>query len=100
MTQDERIMYNKAINCIDFKIIGRPHTIIEPTMEQLSSMQVAVAALEKQMKATGRDFSRHISVLNYHLSQPTALLFKDRITIDAMTAGIVAIKWMLGVFPD
>lgn len=96
MTADERIMYNKAINCIDYKIISRPHIVTEPSMEQYRSMQLAVHALEVQAKETGRDLSRHIAVLNYHLSQPTALLFKDRVTIDAMTAGIIAIKWLMG----
>ena len=96
MTQDERIMYNKAINTIDYKIILRTHCIAEPTMEQLRAMQLAVHAMEEKMKETGKDLSRHIAVLNYHLAQPTALLFKDRHTIDAMTAGIYAIKWLLG----
>lgn len=97
MTQDERIMYNAAINVTDYKIIGRPNSITEPSMEKLRSMQLAVQAMEKQMKETGKDLSRHIAVLNYHLSQPTALLFKDRITMDAMTAGIIAIRWMMGM---
>ena len=100
MTQDERIMYNKAINTIDFKIIGRPNVIMEPTIEQLRAVQLAVHALEVQAHETERDFSRHIAVLNYHLSQPTAILFKDRITIDAMVAGIVAIKRLLGTNPN
>lgn len=100
MTIDERLMYNKAINCIDYKIIGRPHLIAEPTCEQMNSMQCAVNALEQQMKTTGTDLSRHIAVINYHLSQPTALLFKDRYTIDAMNAGVIAMKWLVGNFSD
>lgn len=89
-------MYNRAIHVIDYKIIGRPHIIMEPSIEQYRSMQLAVHALEVQAKTMERDFSRHIAILNYHISQPTALLFKDRYTIDAMVAGINAIKWYLG----
>lgn len=96
MTQDERIMYNNALNTIDYKIIGRPHIIMEPTIEQLRAMQLAAHAMEVEMKETGKDLSRHIAVLNYHLAQPTALLFKDRHTIDAMTAGVFSIKWLMG----
>lgn len=98
MTHDERLMYNKAINCLDYKVIGRPHIVAEPSMEQLNSMRLAVDALEQQMKATEKDLSRHIAVINYHLSNPTALLFKDRYTIDAMNAGVIAMKWMVGSF--
>ena len=100
MTIDERLMYNKAINCLEYKVIGRPHLVGEPTQEQMNSMQCAVNALEKQMMDTGKDLRRHIAVINYHLGQPNALLFKDRITIDAMTAGIFAMKWMVGNFSD
>ena len=100
MTHDERLMYNKAMNCLEYKVIGRPHLVGEPTQEQMNSMQCAVNALEQQMKATGKDLKRHIAVINYHLFQPTALLFKDRITIDAMTAGIIAMKWLVGNFAD
>ena len=96
MTQDERIMYNKAIYVIDYKIILRPNTVSEPSIEQLRAMQLASHAMEARMKETGKDLSKHIAVMNYHLAQPTALLFKDRHTIDAMTAGIFAIKWLMG----
>lgn len=89
-------MWNKALNVIDYKIIGRPNIVTEPSMEQLRSMGLAVQALEQQMKATDSDKTKHIAVMNYHLANPTALLFKDRHTIDAMTAGINAIKWLIG----
>lgn len=89
-------MYNKAIHVIGYKVIGRPHVITEPSMEILRAMGLAVHALEKQEKAMERNFSRHIAVLNYHLANPAAMLFKDRYTIDAMTAGINAIKWLMG----
>jgi hypothetical protein len=100
MTHDERLIYNKAINCLDYKVIGRPNVVAEPSIEQLNSMRLAVDALEQQMKTTEKDLSRHIAVINYHLANPTALLFKDRYTIDAMNAGVIAMKWLVGSSTD
>ena len=97
MTRDERLKYNNAMNVLDYKIIGRPHVVAEPNAEQLQAMQMAIDVMEKQMMETGKPMHKHISVLGYHLAHPTALLFKDRYTVDALTAGILAIKWLLGL---
>lgn len=96
MTRDDRLKYNRAINVIDYKILGRPTIQTVPTIEQLEVIPVAVDAMERQMKETGQSLHRHIAVLQYHVAHPTAVLFKDRFTMDAFTAGILAMKWLIG----
>lgn len=100
MTAEERIRYNKAINVIDSKIIDKRHVVAAPTVEQYNAMQVAVNAMERWMKDTGKPLHRQIAILGYHIANPTALIFKDEYTMDAMEKGCVAIHRMLGVFPD
>lgn len=49
MTRDERLKYNRAINVIDYKILGRPKIQTAPTIEQMEVIPVAVEAMEQQM---------------------------------------------------
>lgn len=96
MTRDERLAYNKAITCIEYKLIGRRDKQDPPTMEQYQALQVAMDALIRMQQSTGKSQQRHIGLLQYHIKEPTAILFKDRYTMDALTAGIHAIKWLVG----
>lgn len=95
MTRDERSRYIRAINVIDYKILNRAFENV-PTVEQMDAIPVAVEALERRKKATGMALGRHIAVLSYHISHPSAILFRDRHTTDALTAGILAIRWLIG----
>lgn len=95
MTKDERLKYYKAINVIDHKLLGKPGFVMEPTRDQLEAIILAVKSMETRMQETGNPLSKHIAVLQYHIKNPTALLFKDRNTLDALTAGILAMKWMM-----
>lgn len=96
MTRDERLMYNRAINVIDYKILGRPTIQTVPTIEQMEVLPFAVEAMERQMREIGKPLHRHIAVLQYHISHPSAILFKDIYTTNALTQGILAMKWLIG----
>ena len=95
MTKEERMVYNKAINVIDYKLLGKQGYVGEPTREQLEAIILAMKSMEERMKETGFPLSKHIAVLRYHIKNPTALLFKDHNTLDALEAGIMAMKWMM-----
>ena len=95
MTRDERMKYVRAINVIDYKILNRAFESI-PTIEQMEAIPVAVDALERRKRATGMPLGQHIAVLGYHVSHPSAVLFRDKYTTDALTAGILAIRWLIG----
>lgn len=100
MTADERARYNKALQVIDYKIISKRNVVAAPTIEQYYAMQAAVDAMERWMSEKGKPLSRQIAILNYHIANPTALIFKDRYTMDAMEQGCVALKRLLGAFQD
>ena len=95
MTREERMEYRKAINVIDYKMLGKPHTPNELSSEQVEAIILAVRSMEEQMKATDKPLRKHIAVLSYHIKNPTAILFKDNITMDALEAGILAMKWLM-----
>jgi hypothetical protein len=95
MTREERMAYRNAINVIDYKMLGKPHCPNELTREQLEAIMLAVRSMEEQMKATEKPLRKHIAVLSYHIKNPTAILFKDNITMDALEAGILAMKWLM-----
>ena len=95
MTRDERMQYRKAMNVIDYKIIGKKDAVI-PNVEQMEAIIQAVRAMQYRMDEKGLPLRKHIAVLQYHINQPTATLFKDRITLEALEHGIMAMKWMIG----
>jgi hypothetical protein len=95
MTKEERMVYNKAINVIDYKLLGKQGYVGEPTKEQIEAIILAMKSMETRMKETELPLSRHIAVLRYHIKNPTALLFKDHNTLDALEAGIMAMKWLM-----
>lgn len=95
MTREERIVYSKAINVIDYKLLGKPHIVAAPTTEQLEAIILAVRSMETRMKETEFPLGKQIAVLSYHIKNPTALLFKDHNTLDALEAGIISMKWLM-----
>ena len=95
MTREERMQYNKAINVIDYKLISKKGDTI-PTIEQMEAIHMAVEAMKRRMEEKGFPLRKHIAVLQYHVNQPTATLFKDRNTLDALAAGVMAMKWLMG----
>lgn len=95
MTREERMQYNEAMNVIDYKIICKKAAQV-PTVEQMKAIHLAVGAMQRRMEEKGLPLRKHIDVLQYHVNQPTAILFKDSITLDALEQGIMAMKWMIG----
>ena len=95
MTREERMEYNKAMNVIEYKVIGRRDAQM-PTDEQMNAIMLAVGAMQRRMEEKGLPLRKHIAVLQYHINEPRATLFKDRNTMDALSHGILAMKWMIG----
>lgn len=95
MTREERMQYRKAMNVIEYKLIGRKDAVI-PNVEQSEAIALAVTAMQRRMEEKALPLRRHIAVLQYHVNEPTATLFKDRYTLDALSHGILAMKWMVG----
>lgn len=100
MTQDERLRYNKAVNVLVYKVINRPYEEYTPTNEQAEAMMLAVNALNLLAYDTGRNYDQQIAILNYHIAQPFAILFKDRYTMKALNQAVYALKYMLGKTKD
>ena len=95
MTQEERIRYNKAINVIIYKVIERPYDESMPTNEQLEAMRLGIHAMNMMAYDKGQDVKRKVAILNYHLENPNALLFRDRYTLDAMSMAVAAMRYMM-----
>ena len=95
MTHEDRIKYSKAINVITYKIIDRPYDENVPTNEQLEAMRLAIHAMNMMAYDTGRSMTRLIAILNYHLENPNALLFRDKHTMEAMKTGVAAMRYLM-----
>lgn len=62
-----------------------------PNVVQMEAIEAAIAA----MRSLGRgweDYERPIAILNYHVSHPTALLFRDPVTIKTIKVAIDALE--------
>lgn len=94
MTLAERMRFNNAINIMDYKILGKNYPACA-TIEQCDAMRLAVNAMVWLSAETGMNMHKHIAILKYHIKNPAAMIFKDRVTVDALNAGILAIKEML-----
>lgn len=91
MTDDQKKTIKNHIRVLEEKTLGKPG-IDAPNDEQMKAICAAVEALQAWQNETRLSFRRHIAVLSYHISHPTAGLFKDKNTVDALTAGIQALK--------
>lgn len=92
-----RINCEESIRTIVDRMLGRPFVCAVPSAEDLHSITDAINALQEwQYECPKLDFCRHIAVLNYHILQPAAILFKDRYTMAALRAGVQALEHKLG----
>ena len=92
-----RINCEESILTIVNRMLGRPNVCDEPDKEELHAIADAINALQEWQRETpALDFRRHIAVLNYHILQPGAILFKDRYTMAALRAGVQALEHKLG----
>ena len=95
MTNEDRIMYRKAINVLTNKYILRYCVESLPGFDQLEAMRLAIHAMNMMSYDTGKDVARKVAILKYHVDYPNALLFRDKHTMDAVKAGVEAMKYML-----
>lgn len=87
----------RSIRLITERMIGKPYVCVEPDKDELEAIKNATNALEEwQAECPALDFCRHIAVLNYHVLQPRAILFKDRYTMAALRAGVQALEHKAG----
>lgn len=95
MTREERMQYNNAINVIDYRLICKRCATV-PNADQLQAIHLAIGAMQRRMEEKNLPLGKHIAVLQYHIKQPTATIFKDSITLEALEQGIMAMKWLTG----
>lgn len=91
MTNEQKRIIKQHIRVLEEKTIGKPG-YTAPTAEQLAAITAAVLAMEEHQESTRLSFRRHIAVLTYHITHPSAYLFNDPNTVDALTAGVQALK--------
>lgn len=96
MTQEDRIRYNKAISTIEREIIDRPYDENIPNTAQVLAMHIAVPAMNAYAYDTGKNLDRQVAIIEYHLANPNALLFRDRHTLEAMSMAVTAMKYAIG----
>lgn len=95
MTNEDRIMYRKAVNVLTTKIILRYYDESLPGNDQIEAMRLAIHAMNMMAYDTGKDVARKVAILKYHIDNPNALLFRDKHTMDAVKTGVEALKYML-----
>lgn len=91
MTNEQKRLIKQHIRTLEEKTLGKPG-VDAPNDEQLNAIAAAVEALQDWQSSTRLSFRRHIAVLAYHISHPSAGLYKDKNTVDALTAGVQALK--------
>lgn len=70
----------------------RHGTIDKPSVGMLCALQEAVDAMQAEQARTGSSYARPCAVLLYHIKEPTALLFRDLVTLTAIKTAIRALE--------
>ena len=92
-----RINYEESMRTIATQLLSNPRKEEVPEKYELASISDAVDALRDwQEECPKLNLHRHIAVLNYHVREPQAILFKDRYTMAALKAGAQALEHALG----
>lgn len=92
-----RINYQESIRTIATCLLAKSRTEKVPTKYDVAAISDAVDALrEWQEECPTIALHRHIAVLDYHVREPQAILFKDRYTMAALKAGTQALEHALG----
>lgn len=66
--------------------------VIKPSYAMLTAMQAAIDAMRQEQGRTHLSYERPCAVLQYHINQPTAELFRDPVTIKVIKTGIEALE--------
>lgn len=62
-----------------------------PNMSQLAAIEAAVATM-KELSSPNEDYEQPIAILRYHITHPTALLFRDPVTMRTFKTAIGAME--------
>ena len=62
-----------------------------PDVAQMEAIEAAIAAM-RSLGNGWENYERPIAILNYHVSHPTALLFRDPVTIKTIKIAIDALE--------
>jgi predicted RNA polymerase sigma factor len=64
----------------------------KPTWAMLTAMQTAIDAMRREQRRTALSYDQPCAVLRYHINQPTALLFRDPVTLRTIRTGIAVME--------
>lgn len=95
MTKDERLNFLCAATVIECTIMEQAFIEVIPERGQIEAIAMAAEAMQRRMNETGIPLYKHIAVLRYHTTHPTAALFKDPHTMAALKVGLSSIKWLI-----
>lgn len=62
-----------------------------PTVPEMEAIEAAIDAM-KGLANGWEDYQQPIAILNYHVTHPTALLFRDPVTIKVIKIAIDALE--------
>jgi len=95
MTEDERFEMEKAVKIMDSWLHNGK--VEKPRQLLLDAMQTAVKEMQRaDSERTMPLYARTCAVLNYHIANPLAVLFRDPVTIGAIKTGIAVMEKALG----
>lgn len=93
MDENERFELEKAVTLLENWLhCGK---VDKPRQALLDAMQTAVNTMEKEDGGPGMPYKRPRAVLQYHVSNPLAILFRDPVTINAIKTGIAVMGHVL-----
>mgnify|MGYP003307423165 CR=1 FL=1 len=94
MTAEEREIIRKHIRTIREKMIGN-HVVGRPRSEQIAALQAAVDAMQVYKHVSALPCERLSKVLQYHINNPEACMFRDEVTLAALEAGAKALEYLI-----
>jgi len=62
-----------------------------PDVAQMEAIEAAIAAM-RSLASGWENYEQPIAILNYHITHPTALLFRDPVTIKTIKIAIDALE--------
>lgn len=62
-----------------------------PNVVQMEAIEAAIAAM-RSLASGWENYEQPIAILNYHITHPTALLFRDPVTIKTIKIAIDALE--------
>lgn len=68
--------------------------VAAPDVAQMEAIEAAIAAM-RSLGNGWEDYERATAILNYHVTHPTALLFRDPVTIKTVKIAIDALERLI-----